>query len=136
MFTVTARGVYGLAAVVELGLCYGQGPRQIKEVASAHSIPQHYLEQILVILKKAGVVESTRGAQGGYALARHPSQIQLSEILSLLEGKLSVLPDQKRTDALGFFWLGLEAVIRSYIDKTLEDLITELQSRQAPMYSI
>ncbi len=136
MFTVTARGIYGLAAVVELGLCYQQGPKQIKDIAAAHDIPQHYLEQILVILKKAGVVESFRGAQGGYALARQPSAIAILEVLTLLEGKLEVLPEQKQSNMLNFFWNGLETVIREHLDKTLEDLLHDIQNRRQIMYSI
>ncbi|AHC15619.1 RrF2 family transcriptional regulator [Salinispira pacifica] len=137
MFTVTARGVYGLSALIELALNYQQGPKQIKDIASAHGIPQHYLEQILVILKKSGVVESFRGAQGGYALARHPSRIQLLEVLSLLEGQLEVLPEQRQGNALGFFWNALENRIRDFLDRSLEDLLLEMQSQQsAMMYSI
>jgi Rrf2 family cysteine metabolism transcriptional repressor len=136
MFTVTARGIYGLAAVVELGLCYQQGPKQIREIAAAHSIPQHYLEQILVILKKAGIVESFRGAQGGYALARHPSAVAIMDVLSLLEGRLEVLPEQRQSDSLNFFWNGLENVVREYLDRSLEELISDLNSQQQLMYSI
>lgn len=137
MFSVTARGIYGLSAILELGLHYQKGPMQIKEIAATHSIPQHYLEQILVILKKAGIVESFRGAQGGYALARTPSSIPLMEVMSLLEGKLEVLPDQKQGNVLSFFWNGLENCIRDYLDRNLDDLISDLRNQQQQfMYSI
>ncbi len=137
MFNVTARGVYGLSALVELCLSFQQGPRQIRDIAKTHNIPQHYLEQILVILKKSGIVKSFRGAQGGYALAQHPSQIRLEEVLSLLEGKLEVLTEQHRGNSLSFFWKGLENCIGNYLDKTLEELVRDMQTRQKPiMYSI
>ena len=61
---------------------------QIHEIADTHDIPQHYLEQILVTLKKAGLVDSHRGAQGGYALARRPGRIAVLDILGVLEGPL------------------------------------------------
>ena len=97
-------------------------------VAEAHDIPQHYLEQLLVILKKAGLVESFRGAQGGYALARNPSQIQVPEILSALDGKLQVIPEQKKKNSLSFFWYDLQAAIFEHMDISLEDLILRQQN--------
>ena len=137
MFTVTARGVYGLSALIELSHFYKQGARQIKEIAKTHNIPQHYLEQILLILRKAGVVKSFRGAQGGYALARSPSQIQLLEVLGLLEGDLKVLPDQRQDNSLSFFWNALEKTIHGFLDRSLEDLMLEMQSQQKQIiYSI
>lgn len=125
MFTVTAKGIYGLAALIDLSENYQTGPRQIRDIADAHDIPQHYLEQILVALKKAGLVESYRGAQGGYALARHPSQIAVIDALTQLEGKLEVLSDQRKANALAFFWVRLEDLIRDYLGKNLEDLLLE-----------
>jgi len=125
MFTVTAKGIYGLAALLDLSENYRTGPRQIRDIADAHAIPQHYLEQILVALKKAGLVESFRGAQGGYALARHPSQITAIDALTQLEGKLEVLSDQRKNNALAFFWLQLEDLIRGYMTRSLEDIVLE-----------
>ena len=129
MFTVTARGVYGLSALVELAFSYERGSRQIKDIAKTHNIPPHYLEQILVLLKKAGVVESFRGAQGGYALSRQPSQIRLLEVLRLLEGELNVLPDQRQDNSLSFFWNAVEDTIRKFLDRSLEDLMLEMQGQ-------
>lgn len=125
MFTVTAKGIYGLAALLDLSENYQTGPRQIRDIADTHKIPQHYLEQILVALKKAGLVESYRGAQGGYALARHPSQIAVLDALSQLEGKLEVLSDQRKDNALAFFWIQLEELIHDYLGRTLEDILIE-----------
>ena len=125
MFTVTAKGIYGLAALLDLSDNYQTGPRQIRDIADAHGIPQHYLEQILVALKKAGLVESYRGAQGGYALARHPSQIAVLDALTQLEGKLEVLSEQRKDNSLAFFWIQLEDIIRNYLGKNLEDILLE-----------
>lgn len=126
MFTVTAKGVYGLTAVAELSRTHNQGPRQIKDLAEAHQIPQHYLEQILVTLKKSGIVESFRGAQGGYALAKAPSQIKVIDVLSQLEGKLEVIPENRKDNLLQFFWDGIEAEIGKLLNVDLETLIAEL----------
>jgi Rrf2 family transcriptional regulator, cysteine metabolism repressor len=129
MFSLSAKGVYGLSALMELGLHYGKGSMQIRDIASRHAIPQHYLEQILVILKKAGHVESYRGAQGGYALARDPDSVQIAEVLSQLEGKLQVVTDDKRDGVLGFFWDELERGLQTALNRTLGDLLRSRADR-------
>ena len=134
MFTVTAKGVYGLAALLDLSDNYRTGPRQIRDIAEAHGIPQHYLEQILVALKKAGLVESYRGAQGGYALARHPAQVSVLDALTQLEGKLEVLSDQRKDNALAFFWLELEEKIHQYLDRNLEDILMDQKKHKQQLY--
>jgi Rrf2 family cysteine metabolism transcriptional repressor len=137
MFTVTAKGMYGLTAMVHLAQSYSAGPIQIKDIAETHSIPQHYLEQILVSLKKTGMIESFRGAQGGYALAQHPSQIEIKQILIHLEGKLSIIPDGQKSSVLDFFWHNLEQSIDRLLDKNLEELTQEVENaQQSSFYSI
>lgn len=130
MFTISAKGVYGLTALVELAMSFSSTPVQIRDIATTHRIPQHYLEQILVTLKKAGFVESFRGAQGGYRLAREPRLISVAELLTVLEGRLEVVSDDKRDGSLSFFWSELEEAIASRIDRTLEDLLQEKQRRE------
>ena len=129
MFSLSAKGVYGLSALMELGLHHNKGSMQIREIATRHNIPQHYLEQILVILKKAGYVESFRGARGGYALAHDPDSIKVSEVLSLLEGRLQVVADNKRDGVLGFFWDELERGLQVALDRTLGDLLRSKADR-------
>ena len=127
MLTLSAKAVYGLTAVLELASCYNRGPVQIKDIAEAHDIPQHYLEQLLVVLKKSGIVESFRGAQGGYALARAPFEIKVIEIVSCLDGKLAIVPEARRKGPLLFFWNNLERSIASLLEKTVEELMAEKQ---------
>ena len=137
MFTISAKGVYGLTAMVELAHSYQSGPVQIRDIAATHSLPQHYLEQILVVLRKAGFVESFRGAQGGYALAREPRLIAVNGILTTLEGRLEIVSEDKRNGALDFFWDRLEASIATLIDLTLEDLLQDkLRAEQSFVYTI
>ncbi len=137
MLTISARGVYGLTAVSELGVNYNRGPIQIRDIAEAHGIPRHYLEQLLVMLKKAGLVESFRGSQGGYALARNPGRIRVSEILTCLEGELAIIPEEKKNGALKFFWNRLEREIAEIIELTLEELLLERQRYEKQLlYSI
>ncbi len=116
---------------------YQSGPVQIRDIAGRHRIPQHYLEQILVVLKRSGIVASFRGAQGGYALSRPPDQIRLEEVLSALEGKLEIIAEQHKENALSFFWQELHSEIRSLLNRTIEDLISQKQQAEAQyMYSI
>ena len=127
MLTISSRGVYGLTAVAELGRRHGLGTVQIRDIAKAHNIPQHYLEQILVTLKKAGLVKSHRGAQGGYSLARSPAQIKVLEVLECVEGELEIVPTRKQDGALAFFWSSLDRKVREIFALSMEDLILEMQ---------
>ncbi len=129
MFTLSAKGTYGLTALMELGLNRNKGSVQIRDIAVRHGIPQHYLEQILVVLKKAGFVESFRGAQGGYALAQDPDSISVLDVLSRLEGKLEVAAESRRDGVLGFFWDEIERSLRKALNLSLGDLMREKSSR-------
>jgi Rrf2 family cysteine metabolism transcriptional repressor len=120
--------VYGLTAVVALASRHDQGPVQIREIAEAHGIPQHYLEQILVALKKVGVVESVRGAQGGYSLARHPASISIEEVLGCLDGQLDLVPEGRREGLLSFYWNQLEEHLHHALGGTIQEILL-LQQR-------
>jgi Rrf2 family cysteine metabolism transcriptional repressor len=137
LFTISAKGAYGLTAVIELAMNYNNGPMQIRDIAEAHNIPQHYLEQLLVILKNAGIVESYRGSRGGYALAKDPKQIKVVEVMNNLEGRLEVVPEQKKNGVLHFFWSKLEREIGEVLDISVEEIILEKQILdRSPMYNI
>ena len=123
MFTLSAKGVYGLTAVVDLAERYRSGPVQIREIADRHGIPQHYLEQILVALKKAGHVESFRGAAGGYSLARAPESLTIRAVLSDLEGPLAVVPDGRRASSLAFLWEELHTHLEAFLSLTVAEVV-------------
>jgi Rrf2 family transcriptional regulator, cysteine metabolism repressor len=89
---VSARELYGLRAMSEFTRCFGQGPLSLSEVAKAQGISQAYLEQIAIDLRRAGLLLSRRGAQGGYYLARAPEAITAGDVIRALEG--SILPVQ------------------------------------------
>lgn len=86
---LTTKGRYGLRAVIDLAMYAKHEPVSLSDVAERQSISISYLEQLVAKLKKAGIVQSTRGAQGGYALAKEPEEISVGEILRALEGSLS-----------------------------------------------
>ncbi len=86
---LTTKGRYGLRAVIDLAMYAKTEPVSLSDVAERQNISISYLEQLVAKLKKAGIVQSTRGAQGGYALAKAPEEISVGEILRALEGSLS-----------------------------------------------
>ena len=86
---LTTKGRYGLRAVIDLAMYAKNEPVSLSDVAERQNISISYLEQLIAKLKKAGIVQSTRGAQGGYALAKAPEDISVGEILRALEGSLS-----------------------------------------------
>jgi Rrf2 family protein len=73
----------------DLAQNYGSGPISLKTVAERQNLSDHYLEQLFAMLKKAGLVKSMRGAQGGYVLAREPSEINVGDIIRALEGPIA-----------------------------------------------
>ena len=137
MFTVSTKGLYGLSAVFELGINYNKGHIQIREIAEKNNIPQHYLEQLLVILKKAGFVKSFRGNKGGYSLAKNPAQINVLEVLECLEGNLEIVPAHKKDNALFFFWESIKYNLTEEIDISVNELMLRKQKQEKQItYSI
>lgn len=101
---MSTKGRYGLKAMVDIAANCGIGQENcvsIKSVANRQNISESYLEQLIAPLKKAGFVKSTRGAQGGYVLAKSPSEITVGEILRVLEGSLDVVECTSNKDACG-----------------------------------
>ncbi|SMC59569.1 RrF2 family transcriptional regulator [Sporomusa malonica] len=86
---LSTKGRYGVAAMYDLALHYGQGAISLKSVAQRQGISEHYLEQLMGTLRKAGYVKSVRGAQGGYALTKEPAQISVGDIIRIMEGPIA-----------------------------------------------
>jgi Rrf2 family protein len=86
---ITQKSKYALRATLELSLRYGHGPISISEIAKAQAIPARFLEAILAQLKRAALVESRRGNEGGYVLARPPSHISVGDVLRVVQGALA-----------------------------------------------
>jgi Rrf2 family cysteine metabolism transcriptional repressor len=86
---VSAKTEYACIAVLELAARHGRGePVRIREIAEAHGIPSRFLVQILLQLKSAGLVQSVRGASGGYQLAREPEEITLLDVMTVVDAQL------------------------------------------------
>src|SRR3954467_11622194 len=85
----TTKAEYGVRLLVELGRHHGERPVPLKAIAEAEGLPLAYLERIVALLKRADLVESTRGAHGGYRLSRAPGSIAMDEVVLALEGSLA-----------------------------------------------
>jgi Rrf2 family transcriptional regulator, cysteine metabolism repressor len=86
---LSTRSRYGIRALLELAIEYKQGPLQIKTIAEREKISNKYLEQLVSILKTAGLVTSIRGPKGGYVLAKPPEEVKLNDVFAVLEGPLT-----------------------------------------------
>jgi len=89
---LSTKGRYGARAALELAVRYGSGPVMVRQIAESQNISVRYLEHILNVLRASSIVKSTRGARGGYELARKPTEITLGEIIRSLEGPLDIVP--------------------------------------------
>ncbi len=116
---------YGLAALFELAKNYNMGFIQIKDIASAQNIPQNYLEQLLSILKKAGLVESMRGSHGGYKLNKPADKIKIIDIIEVLDGPLIISETSRSNDILNIYWNQIETQFTNLFNDTLEKLVNE-----------
>ena len=90
MSLLSTKGMYGLNAMYQLFLSKSNKPLQIKEISTRADIPQNYLEQLLILLRQAGLVNSVRGAYGGYLLAKKAEDILIKDILIALEGNILI----------------------------------------------
>jgi Rrf2 family protein len=86
---ISTKGEYGIRALLELTQQYHRGYVQSATIAAARRIPENYLYQLLITLRKAGVILSRRGPQGGHMLARSPEDITLAQVVAILEGPIA-----------------------------------------------
>jgi Rrf2 family protein len=140
---VSAKTEYAAIAMLELALCHGSGePVRIRQIAENHGVPSRFLVQILLQLKGAGLVASTRGASGGYQLIAHPEKITLRQIMTIVEGpRETISSNAERETAVSTVlldaWQKVANVEREMLDKvTLADLVEQVRGRTEAMYYI
>lgn len=139
---LSAKTEYACIAVLDLALRHDQGePVRIRSIADNHGIPSRFLVQILLQLKGAGIVLSTRGAAGGYRLARAPKDISLEEVMTAIEGRGTGLQsnsdDTPVTRALHRVWLEAEAAEKAKLEQTnFADLAKSIGENVDSMYYI
>jgi Rrf2 family protein len=97
---ISQKGLYALQAMMMLARHHNQGAIKIREIAYEEDLPEKFLELILLELKNARMVESVRGAKGGYQLRRDPAEIRLSEIMRLIDGPLAPFADAEQLRVL------------------------------------
>src|SRR5271156_419061 len=97
---ISQKGLYALQAMMMLARHYNQGAIRIRDIAYEEVLPEKFLELILLELKNARIVESVRGAKGGYRLRRAPTEIMLSEIIRLVDGPLAPFGDAEQLRSL------------------------------------
>ena len=129
---ITAKADYAVRAAVELAALEDEGrPIKGEELARSQDIPQNFLENILTELRRAGIVRTRRGAEGGYQLARPADQVTVAEVLRAVEGPLAavqgVRPDQLTyggaANHLPEVWVALRASLRDVLEHvTLADI--------------
>lgn len=143
---ISTKGRYGLRAMLDLALNSENDHVALITIAERQNISPNYLEQVFSILRKSGLVNSVKGAQGGYTLADSPNRITVGQILRVLEGDLAVTSDTGDTANTVEYciklnvWDAINASIDKVVDAvTLEDLRNEyvkMQINHAPMFYI
>ena len=87
---LSTKGRYGVKAMVDLAINFGKSPISIKSISNRQNISEYYLEQLFSVLRKAELIKSIRGANGGYILAKDPKEITVYQILDVLEGPIEI----------------------------------------------
>ncbi|TET53105.1 MAG: Rrf2 family transcriptional regulator [Actinobacteria bacterium] len=138
----TAKTEYAVRAIIEIALLDKDRPAQVKEIATRQAIPERFLEQVMAALKKDGLIESTRGSQGGYRLARSAEQITLADIIQAIEGPMQVIEclsedlrnqkcEQVDLCAVRDVWKGVQSSLLEALDSiTLAKLLEKYQNQR------
>ena len=142
---LSTRTRYGIRAILELAENYGNGPLQVRTIASHQNISAKYLEQLMIVLKSAGIVRSVMGSKGGYLLAKPANQIEVSDCFNCLEGPIitteCVVDDgacQYTADCIAReLWSEVQDSIMSVLQSmTLQNLLDRSKTKRALDYNI
>jgi Rrf2 family protein len=142
---ISTKGRYALRLMLDLAInCTGEYI-SIKSIAARQNISEKYLEQIITQLNRAGYVRSVRGAQGGYMLAKEPSEYTVGMILRLMEGSLAPVScadgeevcDRASSCVTQEVWKKIQEAVEGVVDNiTLADLVVRYQEKAEPIYII
>ena len=143
MVNISAKTEYACIAVVELAAQHAHGePVRLKSIAERHGIPSRFLVQIMLQLKSAGLVNSIRGAAGGYQLSREPSSISLGDVMRVLDGresgpKSNLAESNATTTALLRVWNEVHTSQNEILDNVaISELAAEAKATDGDMYYI
>ena len=131
--------------MVQLGRRFGTGPASLAEIAADEDLPRAYLEQLVMSLRDAGLVTSTRGAHGGYELAREPGTVRMGEVVRALEGPIApmicatddpehaVVCDRSARCTVNVLWVRVRDAVTGALDgMTLADLVPAPPANEPP----
>jgi Rrf2 family transcriptional regulator, cysteine metabolism repressor len=135
---LSTKGRYGVKAMVDLALHYGMEPVSIKSISERQNISEYYLEQLFSNLRKANLIRSVRGAQGGYSLEKPPKETSVFEIMEVLEGPIEVsecieLGNCSNTEccATRLLWVKIKDSIDNVMKSTsLQDMVDDYNNMQ------
>lgn len=145
---ISTKGRYGLRALVDLASHTKEEAMSLSSVAGRQKISVNYLEQVFATLRKAGIVKSVKGPQGGYMLAKRAEELQVNEILTALEGRFSIIDEASSEEQLDnvqlvineLVWNKINQQVNDYLEQTtLADLVGEynaINSEEENMYYI
>ena len=143
---ISTKGRYAIRLLIDLAEHQQAGYISLNEIATRQNISKKYLEQIIPILNKTGILRANRGSQGGYMLAGSPEKYTVGDILRCTEGSLDpvdcagqdpVLCDRSADCVMLPVWKGLSRVINEYLDSiTLQDILDQQRDRYANDYVI
>lgn len=142
---LSTRSRYAVRAMIELAQNEANRPLQLKVIAKRQAISVKYLEQLMAILRAAGLIRSVRGAKGGYILARPPSQVRLSDILHCLEGPVAIVECVENSErcaraadcAARQVWTRVQQAIEEVLQSiTLQDVVEIARGEKQLDYQI
>ncbi|MBU5590942.1 Rrf2 family transcriptional regulator [Clostridium sp. MSJ-4] len=130
---LSTKGRYGVKAMFDLAINYGGAPISIKSISQRQGISEYYLEQLFSPLRKANLIKSIRGAQGGYVLNRKPEDITVADIMDILEGPIEISDcvegtpcDNMDCCATRLLWAKIKHSIDSVMQSvTLKDMVED-----------
>ena len=142
---LSTRTRYGIRAIIELAEHYGDGPLQLRIIAKDQVVSVKYLEQLMAMLKSAGIVRSVRGSKGGYVLAKSPEQIKVSDCFECLEGSVittECVEDEsyceRTNDCIARqLWTEVQKTVMGVLQSmTLQNLVDRAKQNKAIHYHI
>ena len=143
---ISTRGRYALRMMLDLAANQADGFVALKDVAARQGISKKYLEQIIPVLNRAGLLQTARGVQGGYRLTRRPEEYTLGDVLRATEATLASVAClesgaescPRQEDCLTYpVWIGLDKVVNDYLDSiTLQDILDRRQNAVGNDYVI
>lgn len=143
---ISSKGRYALRMMIDIAEHNTEDWISVKDISERQGISMKYLEQIVINLSKSGLLNSSRGPQGGYMLAKTPEKYTVGQILRIMEGSLAPVAclesevnqcERQSICPTIAFWKGLDKVINNYVDSvTLQDLIEAKRDNDGWDFSI